>query len=99
MASNFKRKIEDFVCENCGQIVKGDGYTNHCPKCLWSKHVDTTPGDRASDCGGMMRPDKIETKGGECDIIHKCVKCGQEKRNKMSPEDAFEEALKINSKK
>lgn len=95
MTINFKRKIEDFVCDNCGQVVKGDGYTNHCPRCLWSKHVDTTPGDRASDCGGIMRPSKIEIKKGEYDLIHKCVKCGYEKRNKMSPKDNFDEILKM----
>ena len=43
MAQNFKRKIEDFVCGNCGEKIKGDGYTNHCLQCLWSKHVDITP--------------------------------------------------------
>ena len=82
MAVNFKRKIEDFVCGNCGQNVKGDGYTNHCPKCLWSKHVDINPGDRDSGCGGMMEPAKIETKGGDYDLTHKCVKCGYEKETK-----------------
>ncbi|MEK7069725.1 MAG: RNHCP domain-containing protein [Patescibacteria group bacterium] len=95
MAINFKRKIEDFVCDNCGQKVKGNGYTNHCPKCLWSKHVDTTPGDRASECEGMMEPLKTEMKRGDCDIAHKCVNCGYEKRNKMSPEDNFDEVLKM----
>ena len=39
----FKRKKENFVCENCGAEVKGDGFTNHCPKCLYSKHVDIFP--------------------------------------------------------
>lgn len=95
MAQNFKRKIEDFVCENCGEDVESDGYTNHCPKCLWSKHVDVSPGDRASECGGMMKPSKVETRSGEYDLTHKCVKCGYEKRNKMSPEDNFDEVLKI----
>ena len=50
----FIKVKEDFVCEHCGAEVKGDGYTNHCPKCLWSKHVDVHPGDRAAECGGMM---------------------------------------------
>ena len=71
MAVNFKRKIEDFVCGNCGENIKGDGYTNHCPKCLWSKHVDINPGDRASDCGGLMEPSKMEAKGGDYDLTHK----------------------------
>ncbi|HCR42265.1 TPA: hypothetical protein DIV45_02815, partial [Patescibacteria group bacterium] len=37
---NFIRTKEDFTCENCGHRVKGSGYTNHCPKCLYSQHVD-----------------------------------------------------------
>ena len=52
----FIKNIEDFTCEHCGAPVKGTGYTNHCPKCLWSKHEDVNPGDRASDCHGLMKP-------------------------------------------
>lgn len=58
--------------------------------------MDVSPGDRASGCQGMMKPLKMETKGGEYDIIHRCVKCGYEKRNKMSSEDNFEVAIKAN---
>jgi rubrerythrin len=90
----FLRRIEDFTCEHCGAPVKGDGYTNHCPKCLWSKHVDTNPGDRASDCGGMMRPLRLEKEGDEYILTHRCEKCGHEKRNKMAPADDFEQALR-----
>lgn len=95
MAQNFKRKKENFVCDNCGKKIKGDGYTNHCQRCLWSKHVDTTPGDRASDCKGMMFPLKIKTIGGEYDITHRCLKCGYEKNNKTSPEDDFDKMLAV----
>jgi hypothetical protein len=77
----FRRTIEDFVCEECGQLVKGDGYTNHCPKCLWSKHVDVNPGDRAATCQGMMRPIRLEGTSPSYRILHRCVKCGYEKRN------------------
>jgi Zn finger protein HypA/HybF involved in hydrogenase expression len=48
----FKRTIEDFTCEHCGEQVTGNGFTNHCPQCLWSKHVDIDPGDRLALCGG-----------------------------------------------
>jgi hypothetical protein len=73
---NFKRVREDFGCENCGEVVKGDGYTDHCPKCLWGKHVDREiPGDRESDCGGMMEPVATEYKGGKYKIKYKCSKC------------------------
>lgn len=96
-AKKFTRKIEDFICENCGKKVKGNGFTNHCPSCLWSKHVDINPGDRESNCLGLMKPIIVEKGSGEYIIVHKCTKCGYEKRNKVSNNDSFEELLKINS--
>jgi hypothetical protein len=73
---NFVRRIEDFVCENCGQRVVGDGYTDHCPKCLWGKHVDREiPGDRASECRGMMEPIKSSFEKGEFKILYQCSGC------------------------
>ena len=87
MSQTFQKTTEDFVCEHCGQNVKGSGYTNHCPTCLWSKHVDEFPGDRAEKCGGMMKPVKIEMEKGEFVISHQCVVCGYIKRNKTACED------------
>lgn len=91
----FVRRREDFVCEHCGTKVVGDGYTNHCPKCLWSKHVDIMPGDRAEDCQGLMRPIDIrQTRDGYI-ITHKCEKCGALRNNKSSPNDDFEALLQL----
>jgi len=87
MSQEFIRKIEDFTCEHCGTEVAGNGYTNHCPKCLWSKHVDIVPGDRDADCGGLMRPEIVEMEKGEFMITHKCEKCGYQKKNRASIED------------
>ena len=70
----FQKRTEDFTCENCGFFVKGTGYTNHCSKCLYSKHVDITPGDRQAMCGGLMKPISLEQKHGEVFIVHKCAK-------------------------
>ena len=86
-SKKFQRTIEDFVCEKCEEKVKGSGYTNHCSKCLWSKHVDINPGDRAEDCGGMMKPIGYNKIGGKEKIIHQCHKCGFEKSNKIEKED------------
>jgi len=87
MIQHFTRTKEDFVCEHCGTEVVGDGYTNHCPVCLWSKHVDVHPGDRASLCGGMMRPHELIVSGGQQTILHVCERCGHHKRNKTSDDD------------
>ena len=89
----FIKNKEDFICENCGEQVIGNGYTNHCPKCLWSKHVDIYPGDRASECRGMMDSVNIEIKGVEHLITHRCEKCGYEKINQAAPQDNFDEII------
>jgi len=76
---NFIRRRENFVCEQCGEKVTGDGYTDHCPKCLWGKHVDRdVPGDRASECGGAMEPTQLRIKSDELRIKYRCLKCGHE---------------------
>ncbi len=76
----FTRNIENFTCAHCGAAVVGTGYTNHCPECLWSRDVDINPGDRASECGGMMKPIAVEKSGDDFIITHKCEKCGKIKR-------------------
>ncbi len=83
----FIRTIEDFTCEHCGAPVRGTGYTNHCPRCLWSKHVDVSPGDRAETCGGLMRPIALEGSSPDYTIIHRCERCEAVRRIKVSPED------------
>lgn len=93
---HFLKKTEDFVCENCKAKVVGNGYTNHCPKCLWSKHVDdVVPGDRVCACKGMMKPVGMEIKGDKKIIIHQCVKCGKIMKNKTVKNDSFEAFLKM----
>lgn len=94
----FTKKVEDFVCEKCGTSVNGDGFTNHCSKCLWSKHVDINPGDRSATCGGMMEPVGLEIKSGEKVIIHKCENCNHIKRNRISEKDSPEEIIAISQK-
>jgi len=94
----FKKTKEDFICEKCGYAVMGTGYTNHCPKCLWSKHVDIHPGDRAAECGGMMEPVAVELDGEETILVHKCLKCGHNKRNKVQKEDDYDKVIAITAK-
>jgi hypothetical protein len=95
----FTRRTEDFVCERCGFNVVGDGYTNHCPNCLWSRHVDINPGDRAAQCGGMMEPVEVSAKRDRYVILHRCTTCDHERRNKAAAGDNFEELLRISSRR
>jgi rubrerythrin len=91
----FIKKTEDFVCEKCNALVKGDGYTNHCPTCLYSKHVDINPGDRASSCGGLMKPVSIEGSVGKYRVVHKCIVCGYEKPNKIAEIDDIKTIVSV----
>ena len=91
----FQRKIEDFVCEKCKTKNIGDGFTNHCFKCLWSKHVDINPGDRAETCCGMMEPVKIDLEKGKYLINHLCLKCGYKKRKGVEKDDDFDAIIAV----
>lgn len=83
----FTKNDNAFICAHCGKSVEpmGSSSRNHCPFCLWSLHVDINPGDRANECGGLMRPIRSEPdpKKGFV-IIHKCERCGEIRRNKAA---------------
>jgi DNA-directed RNA polymerase subunit RPC12/RpoP len=96
-SAKFTRTIEDFACEHCGREVKGNGYTNHCPACLWSKHVDVNPGDRAAACGGMMEPVWAGKDGGKDMILHRCARCGFERRKELVSGDDFDAFIGISA--
>lgn len=87
MSQRFQRTIENFTCGHCGYEVVGNGYTNHCPECLWSKHVDVHPGDRAAGCLGLMEPVELTIHGSDKIIKHRCQVCGYEKNNVASAAD------------
>lgn len=95
MAKKFQKRVEDFSCEHCGAQVKGSGYTNHCPRCLWSKHVDVNPGDRAEPCGGVMEPVALEGASPSYVLVHRCAKCGAERKNKAAEEDGPEALIAV----
>lgn len=93
---NFIRKKEDFKCENCGYEVVGNGYTDHCPRCLWGKHVDEEiPGDRASDCKALMKPIEVSYLSGKFKIHYKCTGCRHDFWVWAAQEDDREELMEL----
>src|SRR5512145_3006828 len=85
---------ENFVCVHCGLAVSGEApgtqQRNHCPLCLYSRHVDLAVGDRRSGCRGEMEPVAIWSRSGEWVIIHRCVKCGFLRSNRIAGDDSEE---------
>lgn len=94
---SFTRRKENFLCEQCGATVQGTGYTNHCPQCLWSKHVDLHPGDRASLCGGAMAPRSVTVSSGVHKIIHQCTICGFIRRQRADKDDNGDELIELSA--
>lgn len=95
MHKRFQRRKEDFKCSQCGLEVEGDGFTNHCPRCLWSRHVDLQPGDRLAECKGMMQPIGLASERGGYRILHRCQECGFEGWNQSAEGDDFERLLEL----
>jgi RNHCP domain len=87
MSSRFQRTRENFTCAHCGRMVRGNGYTNHCPSCLWSRHVDVEPGDRAATCEGLMEPIAALVEGDGTIVVQRCVECGRVWRNRCAAND------------
>ena len=83
---------DSFTCKVCSRLVvpagAGSAHRNHCPNCLSSLHVDIEPGDRESDCGGVMEPVAVWVrKGGEWAIVHRCRRCGGLSSNRVAADD------------
>lgn len=80
-----------FACAHCAQWVRrlGNGsYRNHCPRCLWSLHVDDVAGDRAASCGGPMLPVRlVHPRGKTLAVVHRCTACGRESTNRLATDD------------
>lgn len=91
----FIRNKENFTCRKCGKETIGDGYTDHCSYCLWSKHVDVDPGDRLANCGGLMKPIGVEVKSDRYTIYYQCQKCKYRHRIRAQENDDFEIILKL----
>lgn len=101
-----------FTCVSCGIIVccdpllAGVQNRNHCPYCLYSRHMDwRAAGDRLSSCRRPMEPLGLTTKvsrnkyarerDGELMLVHRCAGCGQLAINRIAADDIAENLLDI----
>jgi hypothetical protein len=101
---SLNKSFGDFTCLHCGQLVlannrlSGVQNRNHCPYCLYSRHVDMrAAGDRLSACMGPMKPLGLTLKKthkkyirpgqGELMLIHQCETCGKLSINRIAADD------------
>ena len=97
----FTMKDEPFICENCGQHITKLNYTarDHCPHCLFSKHVDVMPGDRQNHCQGLLKPIGLEKFKNSYKIIYKCVKCNELHKNIVAIDDNTDLIIELSIQK
>lgn len=96
-----------FRCIHCGAQVAASPLCagvinrNHCPYCLWSRHLDLfAAGDRLCACKAPMQPVGLTLKqspkrysrpdSGELMLIHACVECGRVSINRIAADDLAE---------
>ena len=97
LLKKFNMIDEEFICDNCGRLVNKLNYTarDHCPYCLYSKHVDINPGDRMNNCHGLLIPINIEKYRNSYKIIYKCEKCNEIHKNIISTDDDFDKIIEL----
>lgn len=105
-------KQADFVCKQCGYLVSVDAeYSgvinrNHCPYCLYSRHVDwRAAGDRLSACKAVMQPIGLTIKQqrkrygqplqGELMLVHQCRECRTLSINRLAADDDVGAVLRV----
>ena len=96
--------VGGFRCSHCGayvptsSVISGVVNRNHCPYCLWSRHLDShKAGDRLSACKEEMRPVGLTlkkgckkygvAKQGELMLIHLCLGCERISINRIAADD------------
>ncbi|HEY3473991.1 MAG TPA: RNHCP domain-containing protein [Anaerolineales bacterium] len=104
MKHNTSSSFGDFKCAHCHVLVSsahmlsGVNNRNHCPYCLWSRHLDLfAAGDRLSACKAPMKPVGLTMKlgrnkyrreaGGELMLIHQCTECETLSINRIAADD------------
>ena len=95
----FSMKDENFICEHCHKVVTKLNYSarDHCPFCLYSKHVDIFPGDRKNTCQGLLKPIGIEKFKNTYKIIYQCTKCHAYHKNVMANDDNMDLIITLSS--
>jgi len=102
----------DFTCAHCGNFIPtgimaaGVNNRNHCPYCLWSRHLDLfQAGDRMAACKASMQPIGLTLKRGrkkyisatrgELMLVHLCSECSKISINRIAADDVPEAILEV----
>lgn len=95
----FFMKDDAFICSHCKKEVLPLKYSarDHCPYCLYSKHVDLFPGDRKNPCKGLLVPIGIEKYRDTYKILYRCNRCKETHKNIIAKDDDMEKVIELSS--
>lgn len=110
--TNYFEINSDFTCVHCRnyvsarQMLAGVQNRNHCPYCLWSRHMDLfKAGDRMAACKAPMQPIGLTLKashkkyasvtGGEMMLVHLCSGCEKISINRIAADDVSAVILEV----
>jgi hypothetical protein len=90
----------------CDPALAGVQNRNHCPYCLWSRHLDwRVAGDRLAGCRATMQPIGLTIKrsrnkyagerDGELMLIHRCMICAKVAINRIAADDSDAAIMQI----
>jgi hypothetical protein len=105
------RTDDGFHCKQCHAYVSPASFPggvrnrNHCPYCLWSRHLDLyVAGDRLAACKSPMEPigltrkitiKKYGSDHGELMLIHLCTECNRVSINRIAADDDPESVFNL----
>src|SRR5260221_7019843 len=97
----FIQNNQEFVCLACKKKIgkHPTSSRNHCTYCLYSQHVDISPGDRKNTCYGLQKPIGLEMKSGKTQIVFVCTKCGQMGKNIVASDDNQDLLIKLSTER
>ena len=112
LENKYRLSEYGFKCRHCQayiyalHMISGVQNRNHCPFCLWSRHVDhAQAGDRMSACKANMQPLGLTLKRGhnrygrethgELMLIHRCKDCGKLSINRLAADDQAERLMEL----
>jgi hypothetical protein len=106
-----RQAYDSFLCKHCHALVSTASFLsgvqnrNHCPYCLWSRHLDLfAAGDRLSACKAPMRPigltfkstpKKYGSGNGELMLIHVCTECESLSINRVAADDDLQTIYRV----
>ena len=87
MQGALRAEADSGEAGGAGHQYGGRNHDDCATMLLDVQHVDVVPGDRASDCQGILDPIGAQQRSGAWVIRYRCRSCGHLQNNRAHPDD------------